>query len=161
MSDTLTRLGRSKFIPFIDIANDPTWTSNSWKRVDKSTVGDLTIGEATEDFDYIDNDDTVTVVTGNNPTISLEIANIDGNDVYDFMIEFLTNAPTGEDAKIPFLYCFGGSDTYAWRGVATVTDKVLSPTDQKISFTLNVEEKEVGTYTISEGTPSFTPSASA
>ena len=45
------------------------------------------------------NDDTVTVVTGNNPTISLEIANIDGNDVYDFMIEFLTNAPTGEDAN--------------------------------------------------------------
>ncbi len=150
MADALTRLGRSKFIPFIKVDNE-------WKRVDKSTVGDLELGEVTEDYDYIDNDDTITEVTGNQPTISLEIANIDGNPVYDFMEKMIVDAPTGEDAKVDFLYCFGGSEKYAWSGKASVTEKALSPTDQKISFTLNVLEKTIGTYTITDGEPTFTP----
>lgn len=150
MATGLERLGRSKYIPFIKIEND-------WKRVDKSTVGDLALGEVTEDFDYIDNDDTQTEITGNKPTISLEIANIDGNPVYDFMEQMIVNAPTGENAKVEFMFCFGGSDKNAWEGTASVTDKALSPTDQKITFTLNVLEKTIGTYTITDGEPTFTP----
>lgn len=155
-SDVLERLGRSKYIPFIDIDRDFEFEDNNWKRVDKSTVGDYTANENTEDFDYIDNDDTQTEVTGNSPTISLEIANIDGNAVYDFMEEQIVNLPTGENAKVPFLFCFGGSEKHAQRGIASITDKALSPTDQKITFTLNILEKEVGTYTITDGVPEFT-----
>ena len=149
MPNALERLGRSKYIPFIKI-------DGAWKRVDKSTVGDYTANEVTEDFDYIDNDDTVTEVTGNNASISLEIANIDGNPVYDYMEDMLVNLPTGEDAKVEYLFCFGGSGLKAQKGTATVTDKALSPTDQKITFTLSVVEKETGTYTIDEGVPSYT-----
>ena len=158
MAEGLERLGRSKYIPYIDVDNDKTFTSNSWERVDKSTVGDLALGEVTEDFDFIDNDDTQTEVTGNKPTISLEIANIDGNPVYDFMEGMVVDAPTGENAKVPFMYCFGGSEHKAWQGIASVTDKTVSPTDKKISFTLNVLEKTVGTYVIGQdGKPTFTP----
>lgn len=146
----LERLGRSKYIPFIKI-------NDEWKRVDKSTIGDYTANEVTEDFDYIDNDDTITEVTGNNASIGLEIANIDGNPVYDYMEEMLVSLPTGEDAKVEYLFCFGGSGKKAQQGTATVTDKALSPTDQKITFTLSIVEKETGTYIVEDGVPTFTP----
>lgn len=151
MADTvLTRLGRSKFIPFIKI-------DGVWKRVDKSTIGDLALGEVTEDFDFIDSDDTQTEVTGNNPSLPLEIANIDGNPVFNFIQNMIIDAPTGEDAKVEYLYCFGGTEQRAWSGKASVTEKVLSPTDKHISFTLNILSHDKGTYTITDGVPTFTP----
>jgi hypothetical protein len=51
----------------------------------------------------------------------------------------------------------GGSDKRAVRGIASISNKELSPTDRTISYTLNVLEKKSGTYTVSQGVPTFTP----
>lgn len=158
MADTvLERLGRSKFQVFIDWTNDTTFTDNEWTRVKKSTQATYTANEQTEDYDFIDDDDTITELIGNQLQIALDQANIDGDTNYENLEEMMAKLPTGESAKRPVLFLFGGSSKRAVRGMASFTDKELSPTDQTISYTLNVSEKVSGTYTITSGEPVFTP----
>lgn len=67
--------------------------------------------------------------------------------------------PTGSDVKVPFLMCFGGTAKKAWRCVATITSKVLNTVDGKITFSIKLGgDIEKGTYTITEGAPTFTVS---
>jgi len=162
MADTLNtvleRLGRSKYLVFIDPDQDFTFTDNNWVRVKKSTQSTYTANEQTEDFDYIDSDDTITEIVGNQIQIALDQANIDGDPVYEFLEQQIAETPTGESAKVPVLYCFGGTSMRAVRAIASISDKELSPTDRQISYNLNVADKVVGTYEVNDGEPSFTPS---
>ena len=155
--NVLERLGRSTYQVFLDLTQDTTFASSVWTRVKKSTQATMTANEQTEDYDYIDNDDTQTEIVGNQIAIALDQANIDGDDVYEFLEEMMVKFPTGESAKVPFLYLMGGSDKRAVRGIASISDKELSPTDRTISYNLNVLEKASGTYTVSQGVPTFTP----
>ena len=157
MADAMTKLTRDKFIPFIDTAKDKTFVASTWKRIDYSTIFELSAGEQTEDRDYICYPNAVTDVTSNKPELPQEIALYEGNPVYDFMIKELYNLPIGSDCSVPVLLCFGGADKRAWRALATVTSKTLNTADGKITFTLSFGgEIEKGTYTITEGVPSFT-----
>lgn len=158
MPDAMERLGRSKYLIFIDWTDDKTFTSNVWTRVKKSTENTYTANEQTEDYDYIDSDDTVTEVIGNQLAIAFNQANIDGDTNYDKLEEIMANLPTGEATKRPVLFCFGGSAKRAVRAIATITDKELSTTDGMITGSLAISEKTTGTYTISQGAPVFTPS---
>ena len=159
MADTiLERMGRSKYQIFIDWTNDTTFAANVWTRVKKSTQSTYTANEQTEDFDYIDNDDTITELIGNQVQIELDQANIDGDTNYENLEQMMAELPTGEAAKRPILFLFGGSSKRAVRAIASFSDKELSPTDQTISYKLNLSDRETGTYTISDGVPSFTPS---
>ncbi len=161
MADTveqvLERLGRSRYMVFIDWTNDQTFTNNVWTRVKKSTQSTYTANEETEDFGYIDSDDDVTEIVGNKLSIALDQANVDGDPNYDNLEEMMVELPTGEDAKRPVLYCFGGRAKRAVRGIGTFMDKELSPTDRAISYTANVSDKVAGTYEVVDGAPVFTP----
>lgn len=160
MADAMTKLTRDKFIPFLDVAKDTTFAANSWKRIDYSTIFELTMNEQEEDMDYICFENAVTEINSNKPELPQEIATYEGNPMYDFMFDEFYNLPTGASCKVPFLLCFGGSGKKAWRGMCTITSKVLNPVDGKITFSMKIGgDIEKGTYAISEGVPTFTPAS--
>ena len=152
----MTKLKRNQFIPFLDVEKDTTLQACSWKRVDYSTIFELTMNEQEEEMDYICFENAVTEINANQPELPQEIACYEGNPIYDFMFEQFFNMPTGSDVKVPFLMCFGGTAKKAWRCVATITSKVLNTVDGKITFSIKLGgDIEKGTYTITEGVPTF------
>lgn len=153
----MTKLTRDKFIPFLDIAKDLTFATSIWKRIDYSTIFELIMGEQEEDMDYICYANAVTEINSNKPELPQEIAIYEGNPIYDFMFEQFYNMPVGSDVKVPFLMCFGGTGKKSWRCVATITSKVLNTVEGKIKFSIKLGgDIEKGTYTITEGAPTFT-----
>ena len=160
MPEAMTKLKKNSFIPFLDVAKDATFLANDWGRIDYSTIFELTMGEQEEDMDYICFESPVTEINTNQPELPQEIALYEGNKMYDFMAEEFYNLPVGSDCKVPYLLCFGGSDKRAWRGMCTITSKVLNTVDGKITFTMKIGgDIEKGTYTITDGAPSFTPAS--
>ena len=152
----MIKLTRNQFIPFLDTAKDSTFTANTWKRIDYSTIFELTMNEQEEDMDYICYENAVTEINANKPELPQEIACYEGNPIYDFMFEQFFNMPTGSDVKVPFLMCFGGSEKKAWRCMATITSKVLNTDEGKITFSIKLGGYiEKGTYKIETGTPTF------
>ena len=157
MSDAMKKLTRNQFIPFLDVLKDSTFEASSWKRIDYSTIFELTMNEQEEDMDYICYANAVTEINANKPELPQEIACYEGNPIYDFMFDQFYNMPTGSDVKVPFLMCFGGSGKKAWRCMATITSKVLNTVNGKITFSIKLGgDIEKGTYTISDGVPTFT-----
>ena len=157
MADAMTKLTRDKFIPFLDTAKDLTFATSTWKRIDYSTIFELTMGEQEEDMDYTCYANAVTEINSNKPELPQEIACYEGNPIYDFMFQQFYDMPVGADVKVPFLMCFGGTGKKAWRCVATITSKVLNTVDGKITFSIKMGgDIEKGTYTITEGAPTFT-----
>lgn len=153
----LTELKKHQFLIFLDTKKDLTFTQSTWKRVDKSTIFELSANEESESFDYIAYESPVEEVTKNAPELPSEIKIEEGSPIYDFMFEELYNLPTGEACKVPFLLCFGGTGKKAWRGVATIIGKVLNTVDGKLSFNIKMGGNiERGTYSISDGAPTFT-----
>lgn len=162
MSDAMTKLTRDKFIPFLDTAKDLTFATSTWKRIDYSTIFELTMGEQEEDMDYICYANAVTEINSNKPELPQEIACYEGNPIYDFMFQQFYDMPVGADVKVPFLMCFGGTGKKAWRCIATITSKVLNTVDGKITFSIKLGgDIEKGTYTISAGAPTFTAAESS
>ena len=157
MADAMTKLTRDKFIPFLDTKKDLTFATSTWKRIDYSTIFELTMGEQEEDMDYICYANAVTEINSNKPELPQEIACYEGNPIYDFMFQQFYDMPVGADVKVPFLMCFGGTGKKAWRCIATITSKVLNTVDGKITFSIKLGgDIEKGTYTISDGAPTFT-----
>lgn len=159
--NTPIRLKKNEFMIFLDIAKDTTFASNTWKRIDKSTIFALTVGEQTEDVDYIVNANPTTEITGNKPTLPEEITLEQGNPIFDFMLDELQDLPVGADCYVPALLCFGGSTARAWRTIATITDKVLDTVAGKITFTINFGDVMQGTFTVTAGVPTFTPTSAS
>ena len=152
----LEKLTRDKFIPFLDTSKDLTLASCVWKRVDYSTIFELTMGENEEDMEYICYPSAVTEITGNKPELPQEIALYEGNAVYDFMAKEFYDMPVGSACQVPCLILFGGTEKRAWRNIATLTSKVINSVDGKLTFSIkfggNIEK---GTYTITDGVPTF------
>lgn len=158
MADAMKKLTRNQFIPFLDVQKDSTFAASAWKRVDYSTIFELTMNEQEEDMDYICFENAVTEINSNKPELPQEIACYEGNPIYDFMAKEFFEMPTGADTKVPFLMCFGGETKRAWRCIATLTSKVLNTVDGKITFSIKMGgDIEKGTYTIEAGAPTFVP----
>lgn len=154
---SLTKLTKNQFIPFLDVLKDLTLTTPSWKRIDLSTIFELSMGEIEEEFDYICYENPVTEITGNKPELPQEIALYEGNAIYDFMAAEFHDMPIGSECSVPFLICFGGTGKKAWRGICTISSKVLNTGDGKISFSMKMGGTITkGTYEITAGVPTFT-----
>lgn len=157
MANPMTKLTKDQFIPFLDTAEDKTYAASEWARIDLSTIFELAINPQSESMDYICYKNAVEEVMSNQPELPEEIALYEGNPMYDYIAEKLYKLPTGEDCKIPFLLCFGGTTKRAWRGICTLLLDTLSTTDGKISFSMKFGgDIELGTYTITAGKPTFT-----
>ena len=157
MADVVTKLKKTQFIPFLDVSEDLTLQACTWKRIDKSTLMSISMNPQTETNEWIDSDIPEEEVTSNQPEIGQEIAIYQGNPIYDFLFAKFYDMPTGEECKVPFLQCFGGTDKKAWRSIATIIFDSLDAVAGKLTFTIKLGGNvEKGTYTITEGTPTFT-----
>jgi hypothetical protein len=141
---------------FLDTKKDNTFADNTWARIDKSTIFDLAFNPQTTSNDYIDNDMPVEEVDKYQPEMAQEITLLEGNPMFDFVYEMAYNLPVGEEVKVPYLLCFGGTEKKAWRGMSTILVNNLNTVDSKISFTIKFNTIEKGTYEVAEGAPTFT-----
>lgn len=160
MPATETMLKKHQCIPFLDVSTTGT---ASWKRIDKSTIFALNPNPQTETFDYICYETPVEVVDHYQPELPQEIALYEGNEMYDFVFGKFYDLPTGEDAVVPCLICFPGSDKKAWKiDECTLVLGEMNTVDKKISFTLRFGgDITKGTYTITDGVPTFTAATSS
>jgi len=153
----LVKLTKNQFIPFLDTAKDLTFAASTWKAIDLSTIFELTMGEIEEEYDYICYENPVTEITGNKPELPQEIALYEGNAIYDFIVGEFYDMPVGSECSVPFLICFGGTGKKAWRGICTISSKVMNTVDGKISFSMKIGGTIAkGTYVITAGVPVFT-----
>lgn len=155
----MIKLRKHEFIPFLDVSgtsNSASWAP-IWKRIDLSTIFSLNPNPQTETQDYISYETPIEEITQYQPELPQEIAQYEGNPIYDFMFGLFFNLPVGSEVQVPFLMCFGGSDKKAWQvQKTTVVLGEMNTVDGKLSFTLRMGgDIERGTYTITEGTPTF------
>ena len=167
-ASAMHKITKDKFIPFLDVLKllnitdweDSTKYAPSWKRIDYSTIFELSAGEQEEDRDYICYASPVTDIDSNKPELPQEIAIYEGNPIYDFIFNEFYNLPVGDACKTGALLCFGGTTQKAWLGVVTITEKTLNTVDGKITFTLKWGGDIIkGYYEITDGVPEFTDEA--
>ena len=161
MPNTETKLTKNNFIPFLDI-NKGAGTE-SWKRIDKSTIFAMNPNPQSESVDYICYESPVEEIDHYEPELPQEIALYEGNPMYDFIFQMFYDLPVGSEAKVPALVCFAGEGKKAWM----IPDNViqlgeLNTVDGKLSFTLKFGgDIKKGTYTLTAGVPSFTEASAA
>ena len=157
----LTTLNRSKSLIFVDTGDSTS--SYTWTRIDKSTVFDLQLNAVTNDYDFIDDDNTVSELDKYQPSMDQEIMTVVGNEMYEYMEDLFYSLPTGEDAKKPTLIVFprnistGTTASYhAWLcPKSTLTIKNFNSQDKKIYWTIAFNNITKGTATVTDGVPVF------
>lgn len=156
-----TKLKKTEFIPFLDVSTGSA-SGPSWKRIDRSTIFALNPNPQTQERDYISYETPVTEVTGYKPELPQEIAIYEGNPIYDFIFNLFYDLPVGDSVVVKSLMCFGGTGKKAWQvDKTTVTLGEMNTVDGKISFTLGFGgDITRGTYTITDGAPTFTAAGS-
>lgn len=154
------KLTKNNFIPFLDITKGGV--SPNWKRIDKSTIFSLTPNPQSESIDYICYESPIEEIDHYEPELPQEIALYEGNPMYDFMFKMFYNLPIGAALTVPALICFAGSAKKAWKvPECRIQLGELNTVDGKLSFTLKLGGDIVrGTYTISDGVPTFSANVS-
>lgn len=158
-----TRLEKHLTPVFIDtsktINGSGTWTP-TWKRIRYSTIFALNMNPQTETRDYIADEAPTEEVIKNQPELPQESTTYEGDPAFDFLYELYKSRPVGSAVIVPVLICFGGASKDAWQvKQATIIFGEFNTVDRKLSFTFKLGGTiEDGTYTISDGTPSFTAS---
>lgn len=163
-----TKITKNKVIPFIDTSdtvNGGSWAP-TWKRIDKSTIFDLSINPQSESVDYISMESAVEEVSSYQPELPQEIALYRGNPIYDFVESMCIGLPIGDDVKVPFLLCWpekpksggSGNEIPAWQvKECRLLLSNYNSVDGKITFTLKLGGTiQKGTATVTSGTPTFT-----
>ena len=160
MPDAMIKLKKSDFLLFLD--THTSGTTATWSRIDRSTIFSLDLNGKSETEDFIAYETPVTTATGYELSMSQEITITEGNPIYDFLFEKLYNLDIGDAMMVKSLLCFGGSGKKAWQvDMTTITLKSLNTVDGKLTFDLAFGGTPTkGTYTISSGTPTFTPANS-
>lgn len=136
----MAQLTRDLFIPCLD-TNKGSGTAN-WVPIDLSTQFEFSYNPTTDTKSYICNKNDNTVVSGYAPEFPQEIALDSGNDMYDFMDEFLNTYPVGADANIPLLIVRPDKSTgkptvgQMWSDCIVVGD-TLNTVDGILSFTIH------------------------
>ena len=159
MAEAEIKLTKNQYIPFIDTSDtihSGTWTP-TWKRIDKSTIFDLNLNAQTKELDYISQELPTEEIESYKPELQQEIALYKNNPIYDFVFGRLYGLHVGDAAIAPVLLCFPGDDEKAWQIQRCVlVPGNLNTVDGKLTFSLKFGgDIERGTYTITEGAPTF------
>lgn len=166
MADTQTKLKKHQTMLFIDTAGADG--PESWARIGKSTVFELSTNPNIVTNDYIEDEMPTDEITYYQPSMEQELQTIKGDPAFDFMYDMLYNLPTGEDVKKNILIVFAGDigeemspKFNAWKCRASIQVTSLNTVDEKINFTLSIISIDRGTVTVSEGKPTFTSGGAA
>jgi len=157
-------LTKNLCVPFLATSGEGTTQSPYvWAQIDKSTIFALSANPQSEDFDYICYESPVSVIDHYEPELPQEIVMNEGNAMYDFIFQKFYDLPVGSDCDVPLLICFPtkADNKKAWLiPQCTLELGEMNTVDKKITFTLKLGgDIQRGTYTISGGTPTFTPAS--
>lgn len=161
------KITKNKVIPFLDISDSAnqggTWTP-VWKRIDKSTIFDLSFNPQSTTEDYIAYETAIEEISGYQPELPQEIALYRGNEVYDYVERLCYNLEVGDALRIPFLLAWPPEADGSIKGWQVKECRLLlsnyNSVDGKVSFTLKIGgDIERGKIEITEGSPKFTKGA--
>lgn len=161
------KITKNKVIPFIDISNSAntggTWTPQ-WKRIDKSTIFDLSFNPQSTTEDYIAYETAIEEISGYQPELPQEIALYRGNQVYDYVETLCYNLEVGDALRIPFLLAWPPEENGNIKAWQVKECRLLlsnyNSVDGKVSFTLKIGgDIERGKVEITDGNPKFTKGA--
>lgn len=161
---TQVKITKNKVIPFLDVSNTVggvSWTP-SWKRIDKSTIFDMSFNPQSTTEDYIAYETAIEEISGYQPELPQEIALYRGNEIYDYIEQLCYNLEVGDALRIPFLLAWPPQSDGTIKAWQLKECRLLlsnyNSVDGKVTFTLKLGgDIERGTVLISEGVPSFTP----
>lgn len=149
---------RNQWCGFVDISDTSTPV---WARVRLSEKLQLDEGTKTESYNFVDSDSETTTITGFAPKFELE----QFAEANDTLYAYLNKAQHEMDAtkrETTFLFCRPGSEHFAELYPVMLTDIKVNAPDQKIEYTLASRGKAtIGTWSISDNTPTFTPASSS
>lgn len=164
MANAVTKITKDKVAPFLDTSgtiNESGSWEPTWKRIDKSTIFDLSFNPQSETQDYIAYETAIEEISGYQPELPQEIALYRGNPIYDYIESLCFNLEVGDALRIPLLLLWppqGDGTIKAWQveECRLLLDNYNS-VEGKVSFTLKIGGNiERGTATVSEGVPVFT-----
>ena len=157
------KITKNKVIPFLDISDSAnlggTWTPK-WKRIDKSTIFDLSFNPQSTSEDYIAYETAIEEISGYQPELPQEIALYRGNAVYDYVERLCYNLEVGDALRIPFLLCWppeADGSIKAWQvKECRLLLSNYNSVEGKVSFTLKIGgDIERGKATVTDGVPTF------
>ena len=153
------RITKNMCIPFIDVSESD---APVWKRIDKSTIFEIEMNAETESCDYISQEMPTEEIVSYAPSMDQEIATYRGNPIYEFMFRKFYNCSTAHGKS---LICFPADESgrqQAWMvaDTAFVLD-AMNWAEGKITWSMRFGgDIQRGTYSISDGVPSFTAAQS-
>lgn len=122
----------------------------------------------TETNDFIQDKNASTEIMSYQPALDEELQANKGDKAFDFIYDMLINLPTGEDVKKEALIVFDGNvgsesapKYRAWLCEVTLTLDHFDTVAEKIYFSIAINSNVVGTATVTEGVPTFTPEVAA
>ena len=157
------KITKNKVIPFLDISGsangEGTWEP-AWKRIDKSTIFDLSFNPQSTTEDYIAYETAIEEISGYQPELPQEIALYRCNAVYDYVESLCYNLEVGDALRIPFLLCWPPEDNGTIKAWQVKECRLLlsnyNSVEGKVSFTLKIGgDIERGTATVADGKPTF------
>lgn len=144
--------------------NKGTSSVPNWIQLAKSTENTISMNAETEDVDYIVDKNPTTLIKRYKPSLNNPLVMVKGSDDYEYFWPKFYNMPTGADANGEMLIVFMNekdeSGKYAaWKTNVTFVLETLDPVNSQLTLTTQVNGTiEAGLVTVTEGTPSFTPS---
>lgn len=159
------KIMRQHLLQFLD-----TTGSEGWKRIGLGvTTGNIEMNANITTEQYIHEDTAYNSIDSYAPSMSIEQTAYKGDDVYDYIFDIYYNRKTGSDCESQMLNVYyketsGGSSFKAEK--QNVAIEITSyggdaGAPVKINYTVHFNGDAVtGTATISNGVPTFTPTAS-
>ena len=165
MAETVstTKITKDKVIPFLDISGtineSGTW-SPVWKRIDKSTIFDLSFNPQSTTEDYIAYETPIEEISGYQPELPQEIALYRGNAIYDYIEDLCYNLEVGDALRVPMLLLWPPQADGTIRAWQIQECRLLlsnyNSVDGKVTFTLKLGGTyDRGTATVEDGAPTF------
>lgn len=164
MANAVTKITKDKVAPFLDTSgtiNESGSWAPTWKRIDKSTIFDLSFNPQSETQDYIAYETAIEEISGYQPELPQEIALYRGNPIYDYIENLCFDLEVGDALRIPLLLLWPPQDNGTIRAWQVEENRLLldnyNSVEGKVSFTLKIGGNiERGTATVSDGVPVFT-----
>ena len=153
---------RSDIVTFIDItpASSPTWAIVG----DYATDGSISYDATTSEDHFITKDSPTVNIDSYGVSMDQEQYCYVGDEVFDFIDNLRITRATGDDTKTHYLnvykYNVNNNAYKAETGDCTITITSIGGAGSekpKIGYTINMGDNTIGTATISEGVPTFTP----
>lgn len=151
---------KTQTMVFLDAAEKGKSTP-TWARIKLSSMLEIAVNAKSDDYDFIGFDNTVSDLSGYQPSLSQENMCEEGDSAFDYLWELFYDLPIGSDVETDCLIVFPkagttGTSFMAWKIPMAVILNNLNAVDKKITYDLKSAGDIIkGTVTVTEGAPTF------